>query len=136
MLSGLLAHLSHHILVRIWYYLSSLWLGLLSNLFFIFVLMAMLLGLTSAFGYYFNLMYLVIFAILLGLVGVVFGMYKANRPVVQMADIGVKNLPKSWEKKKVVFFSDVHIGALIGELFIDKIISLLDELKPDIIFIA
>lgn len=60
----------------------------------------------------------------------------AKNPIIETKEIPIKNLPKSWEQKKIVFFSDLHIGILIQERFVKKVTHIIQTIDPDIIFIA
>jgi predicted MPP superfamily phosphohydrolase len=51
-------------------------------------------------------------------------------------DFAVKNLPESSNPLSIVFLSDVHIGVLIRENRLEKIIAMTNEQRPDLILIG
>ena len=64
--------------------------------------------------------------------GILFGRFNFN---IAKNTINLKNLPKSFDGFKIVQFSDLHIGSLIGHKNkLEKAINLINEQHPDVIF--
>ena len=53
--------------------------------------------------------------------------------IVKEYKIESESLPSSFEGLKIVHFSDVHYGGNIDDEYLDKIIDLINEQKPDIV---
>jgi predicted MPP superfamily phosphohydrolase/branched-subunit amino acid transport protein AzlD len=54
-------------------------------------------------------------------------------PKAVKIDITLDNLPASFDGFKIVQISDTHIGSTIGTRYIEKIIAIVNALKPDLI---
>jgi len=48
----------------------------------------------------------------------------------------LKRLPEYWEGKKVVFISDVHLGAIYSKSYLSRLIKKIKEIKPELIIIG
>lgn len=129
------AHFYHNLFARIFYYISSFWLIIVSNLFFLFIIFWILLFIFRYFNISHNTKLIwslfIIFAVLIS----IYWVYNANNPKIKEVEIQIKNLPKSWEDKKIIMFSDLHLWAIIREKFLEKIIAIVNKQNPDIIFI-
>jgi hypothetical protein len=69
---------------------------------------------------------------LLLIIGVVFGRYRFD---VTRHNLSLSKLPESFNNLKIVQISDLHIGTYINNPNqIDKIVSLINEQKPDMVF--
>ena len=60
-------------------------------------------------------------------------MYEAKFIELEKVDIKIKNLKQSYS---IVQLSDVHIGGLIDQQFIKKIVNRVNALKPDVVVIT
>lgn len=68
------------------------------------------------------------FLILLG-----YGSYQAYTPVVREYDIHINKNVNGLDKLKVVMASDMHFGLLSGEGHAKKMVSVINELQPDLV---
>ncbi len=135
-LASTLVHTHNNSIIRCFYYLSSNWLWVLSNLFFSFIFICILIIISRFFYFSINLKIATSIAIIISFLFAIYGIYNANNPVIKNVDITIKNLPVSWKSKKVVFISDVHIWAIIREQFFEKITNMINKENPDIVFIT
>nr|MDD3720536.1 metallophosphoesterase [Candidatus Gracilibacteria bacterium] len=135
-LASILVHIFNNVFVRTYYYISSLWLGALSYLFIFSLISLLILGIFKIFHISFDLKIVGIIIIFLTLLITGYGLYNANNPVVKNVDIKIKNLPEVWKQKKVVFISDLHLGAIIREGYLEKIVNMINDLNPSIVFIT
>lgn len=117
------------------YVVSSLWLPALIYLFIgaLIIRFYLLLGTNIQIipAQILGLILLVIFTALM-----TFGVYKATTYQVVTHEIEAPELHDAWSNKKIVLFSDSHLGLSRGEMFTKKIVSTINELAPDAVFIA
>ncbi len=59
----------------------------------------------------------------------------ALNPVVRTVDIPISRLPVGKEGYRIVEFSDIHLGALVGERFLNRLVDKANSLNPDLILI-
>jgi hypothetical protein len=64
------------------------------------------------------------------------GVYRALVPAVTEYEIRIKDLPDSWEGKKIVHISDIHLGPVYREKFLHKLIDKINILEPEAVFIT
>lgn len=127
------------IFTRTLYFITGLWHGVLVNFlvvifaswFFVGVLKILKTSPSS-------LTFLVI-----GLVGVVvaialsvYGVYNVFDIKVREVSFAPRNLPELWRGKKAIHISDVHLGSILRDGYMQKIVKKIDKIKPDIIFIT
>ena len=131
-----LAHFYDTAFSRGLFYFFSLWFGILTALLFLFLFAWILVGGGT-------LLHLNISRIVVGILVAVFavaytayGIRNAYHPIVKNITVSVKNLPAEWKGKKVAQISDVHLGFIWGERFFEKLISNVNALKPEAVFIT
>jgi uncharacterized protein len=71
-------------------------------------------------------------AILVG----VYGIVNAARTRVKRVSVKLPNLPDSWRGRTAALVSDLHLGHVRTLGFSRKIVAMLAQLQPDVIFIA
>ena len=57
-------------------------------------------------------------------------------PCVREIPIKLKNLSPNWEKSRLIQLSDVHLGYIHGKEFAKRIVTQVNRLDPDLIFIT
>lgn len=63
-----------------------------------------------------------------------YGVFKAHHdPVVETAEIPLKNLPKNFDGFRIVQFSDLHVGPTIKRDFVERVTNHVMRLKPDLV---
>lgn len=68
-------------------------------------------------------------ALLLTLIGA----WKAfGHPRIQEIKVEVKDLPQSLHGFRIVQISDLHIGPTMGKTYVEKVVSIVDSLNPDV----
>jgi len=135
-LSSILVHFFDSTISKWLYYFSSLWLWILSNLSILFIFIIILIFIFNIFNFNINLKIFTSIAILASFLLLFYWIYNANNPIIKNVDIKMKNLPKSWESKKIILISDIHLWAIIWEKIFNKIVSQINWLNPDIVFIT
>lgn len=131
-----LVHNYDNLFVRIYYLLVSTWLWILSNLFFAFIILAFLILVFKLFHINLNIKIVWIILIIISLFISWYSIYNAKNPRVKEVEVHIKNLPKSWKSKKVVFFSDLHLWAIIRENYLEKVVNLINSQNPDLVLIS
>jgi predicted MPP superfamily phosphohydrolase len=135
-LSMVMVHYWENRVVRGYYYLSGAGLGLMLYL---------ILGFAAAWLAYFILVrfqvdlplaWLGSSALAVAFVITVAGLWNAYNPKVTHITIPIRNLPDVWQGKTVVQLSDVHLGAIYGLHYIDRLVRQVNGLQPELILIT
>lgn len=113
---------------------SSFWLGFLFWLFLVVVLFSLAGFIAGFHNFYFKIAFFVSFIsiVLLNVYGLLNGFY----PKVEKINISIENLPDSWNGKRALFFADTHYGNLHTEKSAKRLAKLINENKPEIVFIS
>lgn len=115
--------------------LSTDWLGVVFLLCACFALLDVVtLGGFVLHGHVYTLrMAAALIAVTLSVVAFIVG---SRDPVVHRADVELPGLPASRDGTKLVFISDLHLGAQIGSTWIRRMVHQIDELRPEVIAIG
>jgi predicted MPP superfamily phosphohydrolase len=134
--ASVFSHLFCNKAVRVYYTFAAYWFGLTQFLFsgtaFFFVL--------SYCFYREN--YYVSPALLAGLcLGIMFlihsyATWRTAHPRLTRVTITLPNLPSFWHGKKIVFVSDVHLGAVLGAEFAKKVVDMIKSESPATVLIG
>ncbi|MCK9272705.1 metallophosphoesterase [Candidatus Gracilibacteria bacterium] len=132
--SSSLAHIYENIFTKFLYFSSGIWLGFL--LYF-----EIIVGIILLFNFVFkkyslNYKLSIYLALVLSIIFVGYGICYAFSPTVKNIEIKIKNLPVNWDGKKVVMISDVHLGHIYNADFMTKIVSQINGLNPEAVFIV
>ena len=135
-LASLLAWRSSHVVVRVLYTLSAVWLGTLS-----FCLLAACIcwgsyGAARLLGLHPSRQELVVVFFGLALLASLYGIVNAAWTRVRRVRVTLPNLPASWRGRVAALVTDTHLGHVRGSRFMRRIVSTLTRLRPDIVFIA
>ncbi len=65
-----------------------------------------------------------------------YAVWNASHPVVATMKVTIPNLSPLWHNKKIVLFSDTHLGLVRGEKFTEKVVALVNEQHPDLVLMA
>jgi len=130
-LSSILGMFFCDIFTRTYYLLSMIWVGLFGYLFFasgLYVLLFPYLGNSAKF-----------FALILFILTIAtsaYGVLHARKLFIKNITVKLPGLPEIWQKRKVVWISDLHVGQINGEKYIGRVIKELKIISPDILFIG
>ncbi len=134
--SSYLIHIIDNIFTRSAYIIFASWLGVLVNFALMVVLVFVLKNVLSLFDFNLASIYLQ----LIFVVGLIFlsllGFYQAFSPVVRSYEVEIKDLPEYWEGKTIVHLSDIHLGPVYRENFLSRIVSKVNSLEPEAVFIS
>lgn len=135
-LASLRAWYSHHPLVRVFYTVAAVWLGLASYFLWASVLCWVVYGMVRVFGLSWAPPHLA--AVLFGAAVVVgiYGIINAAWLRVTRISVALPNLPEQWRGRVAALVSDTHLGHVRNGRFIRRVVRKLADLKPDIVFLA
>lgn len=114
------------------YTITVLWIPLLLYLF----MGAFILSILSLF---LPMALLSLSSIVLGLlilICFIWGIAIACKPKIVEYTLDIPKLKQQWGNKKIVLVSDVHLGMVRSTAFMKKIVSMINDQNPDIVFIA
>lgn len=126
----------NNLLMRLFYTLASIWLGMFNFLVLAAALCWILYAAFTIFRVHLNgfaLLFTVFgCAVLVGLYGI------ANASWIRVKRVSVRlpALPTSWRGRVAALVSDTHLGHVRGHRFISRVVAMLRQLRPDIVFIA
>jgi uncharacterized protein len=134
--ASLLAFRYHNVLVRWFYTISAVWLGTASLLFFAAALCWLIYGIAQVAGISVDGRLLAgsLYgaAVLASAVGVINAAWTRVRRIT----VKLPNLPESWRGRVAALVSDMHLGHVRNVGFARRIVALLRQLRPDVVFIA
>jgi uncharacterized protein len=129
--------------ILVW--IGSFWLGAMLYFLIIILLLDTVRGLDSIFhffpevitGNYTKVKFITLFVSIAIVSGVLIGgFFNARNPVVRHVEIQIKRQSGGLEQLNAVLISDIHLGTIIGNGFLEKVVNSINDLNPDIIFIA
>lgn len=135
-LTSLVAWRSSHVLVRVLYTISAVWLGTLSFCFMAACWCWAIYGGARLFGVYPDRRELVVALFALALLASLYGVINAAWTRVRRVNVKLENLPESWRGRVAALVTDTHLGHVRGSGFMGRIVTTLARLRPDIVFIA
>jgi predicted MPP superfamily phosphohydrolase len=134
--TSLLAWRSSHFVVRVFYTIAAVWLGLLSFLFLAACLCWMTYGGARLFGLEPDRRVLLVVFLGFALLVSFYGIANAAWTRVRRVKVKLPNLPQPWRGRVAALVSDVHLGHVRGHRFLRRIVAMLTRLRPDIVFIG
>lgn len=131
----ILAAKYNNIFTRIFYTVTASWYGFL---FYLFLAVVVFTVLSMILGYFSNATLAVLLGkglIFLALLVSVYGLWNAEQIRITRYDILLPNLPASWQGRRAVLVSDLHLGQVHGAEFTQKVVEAVKKENPDIVFI-
>jgi len=131
-------------LMRVWpgrlsgllYFAAAFWMGLLIYLLLAAALSWCILVSGKLAGFTPNMRVVFLGGCLIAVGVAVYGTCRAMYPSLRQVDITLEGLPEAWRGKAVVQLSDVHLGAIRGPGFLERIIARVNSVHPDLILIT
>ena len=121
----------YNLFTRSYYLLSMIWLGFLGYFFPVSVLYIALYGYVGESSRIFGLM-LFCSTVIVG----IYGLIHANKFIIKEITIKLPNLPEAWRDRKALWISDIHLGQIYSERYMERIVKKIQEISPDIVFIG
>jgi hypothetical protein len=134
--ASLLAFRFNNFLVRTFYTAASIWLGIFNFLFLASALYWIILAATTVLRLHLSPPIVGYSLFALAALISLYGFINAATTRVRRIHISLPRLPKSWIGRTAAFVSDTHLGHVRGYGFISRIVAMLRQLRPDIVFIA
>lgn len=135
-ISSLLAWRYSNILIRIFYTVSAVWLGMLSFFFLAASLSWLTYIATVALGLPFHKQAIALLFFILAACASAYAIINALWIRVRRISVKLPNLPESWRGRVAALVSDVHLGHVRGRGFMQRIVHMLLRLRPDVVFIT
>lgn len=135
-ISIILGHIINNNLIKRLYYLSAVWLGIFMNLLFLFLINRLIVVIFHTFDINVNYSLLHIIILIIALSISIYSLINAKFLRLKEISVRINELPDYWKDKKVVFISDVHLGAIYGKSFLGRLIEKIKKIKPELIIIG
>ena len=125
-----------HPVVRLYYTIAAVWLGILSFCFFAACLCWTLYGALRLAGLPLDRQTIadIPFGLAIGASG--YGIINANRLRVKRITVKLPNLPENWRGRVAALVTDTHLGPIRGYKFMRRIVTMLSRQQPDVVFIS
>jgi uncharacterized protein len=123
-------------LVRVFYTISAVWLGMLSFFFLAACLAWLSYAATSLFELHLEKPTIALMLFGLAVCASAFAMVNALWIRVRRISVKLPNLPTAWKGRVAALVSDVHLGHVRGHSFAKRIVHMLLCLRPDVVFIT
>lgn len=74
--------------------------------------------------------------IVVGLAFSIYGLWSAQHPTVRRISVTIPNLPQAWKGRTAVQLSDIHLGPVHREQFMQRVVDKVKSLNPDVVFVT
>lgn len=135
-ITSFLAFRYSNILIRVFYTISAVWLGMLSFFFLAASLSWLTYAATVPFGLQFHKQNIAFLFFGLASCAGAYGFVNALWIRVRRISVKLPNLPESWRGRVAALVSDMHLGHVRGRGFTQRIVHMLLRLRPDVVFIT
>jgi hypothetical protein len=122
--------------LRVFYRVSAIWLGLLTFLFVAAVLSWAMLGVAAVAGLHVNFHRMVEWLFAAASVVGIAGVVNASWTRITRMTVRLTNLPEAWRGRRAALISDVHLGHVRNGNFLRRMVAKILNEVPDAIFIA
>jgi len=134
--SAFIAHWSYSLPARIFYFCSTLWLGVGLTLLMAFSLAWVAWGTGHVFAGGSNPRPYGVIAVALALLYSAYGIWNAYHPRLVNCTVRIPNLPPEWQGKTIVHISDVHLGSVLGAEFLTGVVEKVNAQNPAMVLIT
>lgn len=134
--ASLLAFRFSNPVVRAFYRVAAVWLGLLSFLVVAAVVSWIVLALASVARLPLNFHEMVAALFMVALLVGLYGVVNASRTRLTRVTVQLPNLPESWRGKTAALISDLHLGHVRNGGFLRRMIARILQEAPDAVFIT
>jgi uncharacterized protein len=137
--ASLLAYRFYNFLVRVFYTVAAVWLGVLNFLFFASILIRLtwlVFQLLNS-GAHSDANRALLAGILYSLAATacLYGLINARMIRIRHVALKIPNLPTAWQGRRAVLMSDLHLGPVNGVRFCRRLVTMVAQLRPDIVFL-
>lgn len=134
--ASILTRLDGSVFISGFYFLAGTWYGLLINWLLAAGLGWLIFYTAKIFGLSPNMKNAGLVLCILASLFTLYGIYNARVIRVKTVDAPIKNLPAEWEGKTAVQISDIHVGAINGKKYVEQMITKINKINPDIVFVT
>ena len=134
--ASLLAFRYTNTLVRTFYRIAAIWVGLLTFLFIAMLSSWFIFGVARVAGLNVNFHGLVEVFFGIAIAAGLYGVFNANWTRITRTTVQLANLPEAWRGRKAALISDVHLGHVRNGGFLRRMVAKILKEEPDAIFIA
>ena len=134
--ASLLAFRYTNAVLRAFYRIAAVWVGLLSFLFLAAVFSWIIFGITQLAGLDVNFHRTVELLYGAAVVTGLYGVFNASWTRITRATVRLANLPAAWRGRRAALISDVHLGHVRNGGFLRRMVAKISKEEPDAIFIA
>lgn len=135
-IASLLAARYYNLFMRLFYTAASIWLGMLNFLVLASVLCWILYAAFAIAGVGVSRNALISTLFAGALLVSLYGIINASSIRVTRVTVRLPALPKSWRGRVAALVSDTHLGHVRNYRFISRVVAMLRQLRPEIVFIA
>ena len=132
---SVVSNYSDNSFTRIGYTLSAVWFGVVVLMF----LAACLYGVVVLIGHLispdFQTRWFGMALLGIAITAGIYGLFHANSIVIREESVTIPGLPVAWQGTRAVVITDLHLGQVRGQGFVEEIVKKIAEIKPDIVFI-
>lgn len=122
--------------LRLVYRISAVWLGILNFSFFAACATWIVSAAALILPLHFEPKLIAEIFFGTGMLISVYGLLNANRLRVTHISVNLPNLPAAWQGRTVALVTDLHLGSVRRARFASRVVSRLQSLQPDAIFIS
>src|SRR6267378_5998331 len=134
--ASVLAFRHTNAVLRVFYRIAAVWLGLVSFLFFAACLSWIVYGIALLAGLHTDFHRIVEVFFGAALLSGFFGILNASLTRVRRITVRLENLPEAWRGRKAALISDLHLGHVRNGRFLRRIVAKVMKEKPDAVFVA
>lgn len=134
--ASLRAWYSPRLLVRVWYTISAVWLGLASYFLWASVLSWIVYGAARVLRLGWEPRMIAVCLFGAAALVAVYGVVNASRLRVTRISVALPNLPQQWRDRLAAVVSDTHLGHVRNSRFIRRLVRKIASLNPDVVFLA
>lgn len=135
-ISTILAHYWDTLFTRVVYYISGFWLGLVTHLTLVWIIVWWAYWAAPLFGATLPMPSSLLVTGIAALFYTLYGAWNVLAPRIVEVRVRIRNLPAAWRGKTAVQLSDLHLGLILREKFLTRVMRKVRALAPDIIFIT
>ena len=134
--AALLSHRYFNKPVRLFYRFAATWLGILNFAFLASVASWITVGIAKLPHLPLTNSAIAAFYFSLGLLASLYGILNAANIRVNRVSVKLPGLPASWRGRVAALVTDTHLGHIIGNRFLHRLVSTLRQLRPDVVFVS
>src|SRR5271165_724423 len=134
--ASVLAYRYTNAVLRAFYRVAAVWMGLLSFLMFAMIFSWIIFGVARLAGLQLNFHRVVEWLFGAAAVAGFSGVINASLTRITRATVRLPNLPAAWRGRKAALISDLHLGHVRNGRFLTRMVAKILREEPDAIFIA